>query len=52
MKILKIIKIIFILIIYFSLFNCGYQPLLNKENQNFSIVKFNLEGNKRLEGIT
>ena len=48
MKILKIIKVIFFLIIYFSLFNCGYQPLLNKENQNFSIVKFNFEGNKRL----
>ena len=51
MKILKIIKVIFFLIIYFSLFNCGYQPLLNKENQNFSIVKFNFEGNKRLGGL-
>ena len=51
MNILKIIKFAFYLFIYFSLFSCGYQPLLNKENQNFSIVEFNFEGNKRLGGL-
>ena len=51
MKISRKIKVILCLFIYFSLFSCGYQPLLNKENQNFSIVKFNFEGNKRLGGL-
>ena len=51
MKILRKIKVILCIFVYFSLFSCGYQPLLNKENQNFSIVKFNFEGNKRLGGL-
>ena len=33
------------------LWGCGYQPLLNKENQKFTISKFYLEGNKRLGGL-
>ena len=33
------------------LLSCGYQPILNKDNQNFSISKFNLEGNKRIAGL-
>ena len=33
------------------LLSCGYQPILKKDNQNFSISKFNLEGNKRIGGL-
>ena len=33
------------------LWGWGYQPLLNKENQKFTISKFYLEGNKRLGGL-
>lgn len=33
------------------LWSCGYQPILNEESRNFSISKFNLEGNKRLGGL-
>ena len=31
--------------------SCGYEPLLNVKNQKFGIVKFQLDGNKRLGGI-
>ena len=33
------------------LLSCGYQPILNKDNQDFSVSKFNLEGNKRIAGL-
>ena len=33
------------------MWGCGYQPILNEENQKFSISQFNLEGNKRLGGL-
>jgi len=33
------------------LLSCGYQPILKKDNQKFSISKFNLEGNKRIGGL-
>ena len=51
MKDLKLKKIFFFVISINLLLSCGYQPILNKENQNFSIAKFNLEGNKRIGGL-
>ena len=33
------------------MWGCGFQPILNEENQKFSISQFNLEGNKRLGGL-
>ena len=39
-----------IFVLYF-LIGCGYQPILDKKNQNFSIISYNLEGNKRLGGL-
>ena len=44
-------KTLFFLLTFYFLLSCGYQPILNKENQKFSIVKFTLEGNKRLSGL-
>ena len=51
MKKLKFNKILLFLMSVNLLLSCGYQPILNKENQNFSIAKFNLEGNKRIGGL-
>ena len=51
MKDLKLKKIFTFVISINLLLSCGYQPILNKENQNFSIAKFNLEGNKRIGGL-
>ena len=51
MKNFKLNKIFFFAIIINLLIGCGYQPILNKDNQNFSISKFNLEGNKRIAGL-
>ena len=51
MKKFKLNKIFFFVISINLLLSCGYQPILNKENQNFSITKFNLEGNKRIGGL-
>ena len=50
MKKFKLNKILFFLISINLLLSCGYQPIL-KKNQNFSISKFNLEGNKRISGL-
>ena len=51
MKNFKLNKIFFFIISINLLLSCGYQPILNKDNQNFSISKFNLEGNKRIGGL-
>ena len=51
MKNFKLNKIFFFVISINLLLSCGFQPILNKDNQNFSISKFNLEGNKRISGL-
>ena len=51
MKKFKLNKIFFFVISIHLLLSCGYQPILKKDNQNFSISKFNLEGNKRIGGL-
>ena len=51
MKNFKLNKIFFFVVSINLLLSCGYQPILNKDNQNFSISKFNLEGNKRIAGL-
>ena len=51
MKNIKLNKIFFFVISIHLLLSCGYQPILKKDNQNFSISKFNLEGNKRIGGL-
>ena len=51
MKNFKLNKIFFFVISINLILSCGYQPILNKDNQNFSISKFNLEGNKRIGGL-
>ena len=51
MKTFKLNKIFFFALGINLLLSCGYQPILNKDNQNFSISKFNLEGNKRVGGL-
>ena len=51
MKNFKLNKIFFFAIIINLLLSCGYQSILNKDNQNFSISKFNLKGNKRIAGL-
>ena len=48
---LKLRKIFMLIISSYFIWSCGYQPILNKENQRFSISEFNLEGNKRLGGL-
>tara|TARA_B100001996_G_scaffold132002_1_gene100402 strand:- start:1507 stop:1986 length:480 start_codon:yes stop_codon:yes gene_type:complete len=50
MKNYKLNKTLFFLLIFGFLVGCGYEPLLNVQNQKFSIKKFSLEGNKRLGG--
>jgi len=51
MKNFKLNKIFIFAVSINLLLSCGYQPILNKDNQNFSISKFNLEGNKRISGL-
>ena len=51
MKNFKLNKIFFFVVSINLLLSCGYQPILNKDNQTFSISKFNLEGNKRIAGL-
>ena len=51
MKKFKLNKIFFFVISINLLLSCGYQTILNKANQNYSISKFNLEGNKRIAGL-
>ena len=51
MKKFKMNKILLFAVCINLLLSCGYQPILNKDNQNFSVSKFNLEGNKRIAGL-
>ena len=51
MRYYKFSKIIMLIITSYFILGCGYQPILNEENQKFSISQFNLEGNKRLGGL-
>ena len=51
MKYYKFSKILILIITSYFMWGCGYQPILNDENQKFSISQFNLEGNKRLGGL-
>ena len=51
MKYYKLSKILMLIITSYFIWGCGYQPILNEENQKFSISQFNLEGNKRLSGL-
>ena len=51
MKYYKFSKILMLIITSYFIWGCGYQPILNEENQKFSISQFNLEGNKRLGGL-
>ena len=51
MKNLKLNKIFFFAMSINLLLSCGYQPILNKDNQYFSISKFNFEGNKSIGGL-
>ena len=50
MRNFKLNKIFFFAVSINLLVSCGYQPIL-KDSQNFSISKFNLEGNKRIAGL-
>ena len=47
----KNFKLIATSFLFLLIIACGYQPILNKENQKFTIVKFNLDGNKRIGGL-
>ena len=51
MKYREISKIFVLITTCYFIWGCGYQPILNKDNQKFSISQFNLEGNKRLGGL-
>ncbi len=51
MKTSKLKKILFIVLLCNFVFGCGYQSILNKEDQIYSIKEFSLEGNKRLGGL-
>ena len=51
MRYFKFSKILMLIITSCFIWGCGYQPILNEENQKFSISQFNLEGNKRLSGL-
>ena len=51
MRYYKFSKILILIITSYFIWGCGYQPILNEENQKFSISQFNLEGNKRLSGL-
>ena len=47
---LKLRKIVILIIASYFILSCGYQPILNKDSQRFS-MRFNFEGNKRLGGL-
>ena len=51
MRYFKLSKILMLIIASYFIWSCGYRPILNEENQKFSISQFNLEGNKRLGGL-
>ena len=51
MKYYRLKNFLVIIITGYFIWGCGYQPILNKNNQKFSISQFNLEGNKRLGGL-
>ena len=51
MRFNKFSKTLMLIITSYFIWGCGYQPILNEENQKFSISQFNLEGNKRLSGL-
>ena len=51
MKYCDLNRILILIITSYFIWGCGYQPILNEENQKFSISQFNLEGNKRLGGL-
>ena len=51
MRYFKLSKIFVFIITSYFIWGCGYQPILNEENQKFYISQFNLEGNKRLSGL-
>ena len=51
MKNFELNKIFIFAAVINLLLGCGYQPILNKDNQDFSVSKFNLEGNKRIAGL-
>jgi len=51
MRAYKFNKILFLVLTSYFLLSCGYQPILNKESQKFTINQFTLEGNKRLGGL-
>ena len=51
MRYFKFSIILMLIITSYFIWGCGYQPILNEENQKFSISQFNLEGNKRLSGL-
>ena len=51
MKFNKFSKTLMLIITSYFIWGCGYQPILNEENQKFYISQFNLEGNKRLSGL-
>ena len=51
MKYCDLNRILILIITSYLIWGCGYQPILNEENQKFSISQFNLEGNKRLSGL-
>tara|TARA_Y100001970_G_scaffold215311_1_gene263382 strand:- start:290 stop:754 length:465 start_codon:yes stop_codon:yes gene_type:complete len=51
MKNFELNKIFIFAAVINLLLSCGYQPILNKDNQDFSVSKFNLEGNKRIAGL-
>ena len=51
MKTYKLNKILSLLLTFCFLLSCGYEPVLKKENQNFTITEFTLEGNRRLGGL-
>ena len=51
MRYFKFSRILILIITSYFIWGCGYQPILNEENQKFSISQFNLEGNKRLSGL-
>ena len=51
MKNFELNKIFIFAAVINLLLSCGYQPILNKDKQDFSVSKFNLEGNKRIAGL-
>lgn len=44
----KFLKILFLFSIFSLISNCGYQPLLTENYQNFSVNNFNISGDRKL----